>query len=436
MNPPVSAPRPQRTSDGPIRGAFRWLVAHHVFGSLFIVVFATAVIAGQVADRTDFATSELAAGVEDRWGAPVVQPAPSLRYVHSGTIFTELKPLAFDRQHVEVLAKMNYRKRGLRYFSGFDFNLGAEYAVVNREGHDIDVAFIFPMEMNKSQVLLSELQFLVDGQESSLDLGESGNRLVWTGRIAKGATARFVIRYRARGLDSFVYKLDPNLSARDVRLHFAVEGGDNFDYPSGVLSAASVQTGSDAVTLDWAFQSLESGVNLGVILPSEKTFDSMVSRMAGRAWVPFLALVALLAALGLRHKRQLALHESYLLAAVYGFFFVLLAYLAAFMNFYVAYVLSALGLGAAVVAYARWLFPKERTVVLAGVWAATLLVPTAAVILDGYTGLIYTLEILAGLLGLMVLSTRTGVRAFLSDLSQNGGAPRAAVATPVTPEAS
>lgn len=440
MTAPAIPTRPPRASDGPVRRAFRWLVAHHVFGSLFIVVFATAVIAGQVANRTDFANSELAAGVEDRWGAPVTQPAPSLRYVHSGTIFTELKPLAFDRQHVQVKAQMNYRKRGLRYFSGFDFTLDADYAVVNREGRDIDVAFIFPIEMDKSQVLLSELQFLVDGKESSLDLGESGNRLVWTGRIAKDATSRFAIRYRARGLNSFVYKLDPALPARDVRVHFAVEGGDNFDYPSGVLSASSVQTERDAVTLDWAFQSLESGVSLGVILPSEKTFDAMVSTMAGRAWVPFIALLALLAALGLRHRRPLALHETYLLAAVYGFFFVLLAYLAAFMNFYVAYAISALGLGAAVVAWVRWVFPKERLAVLAGLWGATLIVPTTAVILEGYTGLIYTLELLAALLGLMVLSTRASVRAFLSDLSQPGEPPRAAavaaVSTPVTPEAS
>lgn len=441
MNAPPLPPRSPRAPDGAIRKALRWLVAHHVFGSLFIVVFATAVIAGQVANRTDFANSELAAGVEDRWGAPVTQPAPSLRYVHSGTIFTELKPLAFDRQHVQVKAQMNYRKRGLRYFSGFDFTLDADYAVVNREGRDIDVAFIFPIEMDKSQVLLSELQFLVDGKESSLDLGESGNRLVWTGRIGKDATSRFSIRYRARGLNSFVYKLDPALPARDVRVHFAVEGGENYDYPAGVLAASSVQTASDAVTLDWAFQSLESGVNLGVILPSEKTFDAMVSLMAGRAWVPFIALLALLAALSLRHRRPMALHETYLLAAVYGFFFVLLSYLAAFMNFYVAYAISALGLGAAVVAWARWLFPKERLAVLAGLWGATLIVPTAAVILEGYTGLIYTLEILAALLGLMVLSTRASVRAFLSDLSQPGEPPRGAVAaavpaTPVTPEAS
>ena len=429
---PTPTPTPPRPpADSPVRRAFGWLVRHHVFGSLFIVVFATAVIASQVADRTDFASSELARDVEERWGAPVVQPAPSLRYVQSGTIFTELKPLPFDKQHVQVQSRMNYRKRGLRYFSGFDFTLSADYAVVNREGHDIDVAFIFPIEVDKSQVLLSELQFLVNGAESDLDLGESGNRLVWTGRISQGATSTFSIRYRARGLDSFIYKLDPALPARDVRLHLAVEGGENFDYPPQVLSATQVETGRGTVALDWAFQSLESGVNLGVILPSVEAYDIVVSTMAGRAWVPFLALMALLAAFSIRHRRPLAFYESYLLAAAYGFFFVLLAYLAAFMNFHVAYALATLGLGAAVVLYVKRLFPQERTSHLAGTWAATLVVPTTAVILQGYTGLIYTLEILAALLGLMALSTRASVRALLSDLPPGGEPPHA----PVTQEA-
>ncbi|HZH76956.1 MAG TPA: hypothetical protein VEY88_13060 [Archangium sp.] len=414
-----------RVPGPPLKRAFSWITRHHVFGSFAIVVFATAVIAGQVVDRTEFASSELAQDVEERWGAPVVQPAPSLRYVQSGTIFTELKPLPFDKQHVQVQARMNYRKRGLRYFSGFDFTLSADYAAVNREGHDIDVAFIFPIEVDKSQVLLSELQFLVNGAESSLDLGESGNRLVWTGRIPQGATSHFSIRYRARGLDSFVYKLDPSLPARDVRLHLGVEGGENFDYPPQVLVANTVETGRDAVSLDWAFQSLESGVNLGVILPSTEAYDELVATMARRAWVPFLGLLALLAAFSIHHKRPLAFYEAYLLSAAYGFFFVLLAYLAAFMNFYVAYGLATLGMGAAVVAFTKRLYPQERTSRLAGVWAATLVVPTAAVILQGYTGLIYTLEILAALLGLMALSTRASVRALLSDLPPDGEPPLA-----------
>jgi len=411
--PPFAArPRPP----GRIRRSLRWLSSHHLFGSLFIVAFASVVISDQVSHRTDFADSELVKDVESVWGAPVSQPAPSLRAVQSGSIFTELKAVAFDQQHVQVDAKMSYRKKGLRYFSGFDFNFSGRYTAVNRFDHDADVAFIFPVTANKSQVLLSELVFKVNGADASLDLGEEGNRLMWTGRISKGATAEFFIRYRARGLESFTYRLDPSLPAHDVKLHVGVQGGENYDYPQGALSAQKVSQASGAVALDWEFPSLESGVNLGVILPSEMTYDSIVATMAQRSWVPFLGLMAALAALGIRHRRPLAFYEAYLVAAAYGFFFVLLAYLGAFMSFYLAYGISLLGIGAAVVAFLQRVFSAEKRWVLAAAWGLTMLVPTGAVVLQGYTGLIYTLEILAVLLGLMVAATRQGVRAFLSDL--------------------
>ncbi len=396
-----------------MRTPLRLLRGKHLLASTSIVVFATWVIAAQVEQRNDFAGSHVAQDVESRWGAPVAQPAPSLRYVQSGTIFTELKKLPFDRQEVKIDAKMNYRKRGLRYFSGFDFALTAVYRVNNTEPNDIDVAFIFPIELNKSQVLLSELKFQVDGADAELDLGKGGNRLVWTGRIAKGQSTEFHIRYQARGLESFVYKLDPSLPARNVRLHVGVAGGENFDYPAGVLSASNVTQTRAGVALDWAFPSLESGVNLGVILPAEKTFDSIIATMARRAWVPFLAFAALLLLLSARHERPLLFYESWLLASAFGFTFVLLAYLAAFLNFYLAYAIALVGLGVAVVLYLQRLMPCERRETLWCIWVATMLIPTAAVILQGYTGLIYTLEILAALLGVMALSIRADVRAFL-----------------------
>jgi hypothetical protein len=396
-----------------MRTPLRLLRGKHLLASTSIVVFATWVIAAQVEQRNDFAGSHVAQDVESRWGAPVAQPAPSLRYVQSGTIFTELKKLPFDRQEVKIDAKMNYRKRGLRYFSGFDFALTAVYQVKNTEPNDIDVAFIFPIELNKSQVLLSELKFQVDGEDAELDLGKGGNRLVWTGRIAKGQSTEFHIRYRARGLESFVYKLDPSLPARNVRLHVGVAGGENFDYPAGVLSASNVTQTRAGVALDWTFPSLESGVNLGVILPSEKTFDSIIATMARRAWVPFLAFAALVLLLSARHERPLLFYESWLLASAFGFTFVLLAYLAAFLNFYLAYAIALVGLGVAVVLYLQRLMPSERRETLWCIWVATMLIPTAAVILQGYTGLIYTLEILAALLGVMALSIRADVRTFL-----------------------
>ncbi len=202
------------------------------------------------------------------------------------------------------------------------------------------MAFIFPIEVDKSQVLLSDLKFLVDGVEADLDLGEDSNRLMWTGRIPQGTTRRFSIRYRARGLDSFLYKLDPSLPAPDVRLRVGVSGGENFDYPPQVLAASSVERGPGSVSLGWSFASLESGVTMGVILPSVEAYDEIIAVMARRAWVPFLGFMALLAAFSIHHRRPLAFYESWLVAAAYGFYFVLLAYLAAFMNFYLAYVLA------------------------------------------------------------------------------------------------
>jgi hypothetical protein len=73
------------------------------------------------------------------------------------------------------------------------------------------------------------------------------------------------------------------------------------------------------------------------------------------------------------------------------------------------------GMGAAVVLYLSRLFPQERIHWLVGAWVATQVLPTLAVLIPGYTGLIYTLEILAGLLAVMTLVTRKEVRAFLSD---------------------
>lgn len=419
---PVPGPGTKRTSPRSFPRGLKWAWQQHWLGSTAIVLFGTWLIASQVSTRTDFASTELGESVQSRWGAPVEQVAPSVRAVQSGTVFTELEPLALTAQRVVVDATMNYRKRGLAYFSGFDFVFDGHYEAANHEAHDIDVAFVFPIEVDKSQVLLSELSFEVGGVPASLDLGEAGNRLVWTGRLPVKSKASFHIRYRARGLESFVYRMDPSLPAHDVDFRIDVKGGDNVDYPPFVLAASETQLGDGRAKLTWRFPSLESGVALGVILPSLKKYDELVGIMAFRAVVPALAFLLGLSAISLRHRRRLLVWETYVAAAAFGFTFVLLAYLGAFMHFVVAWVVTMTLMGAATVLYLKRLFPSERWTVLLGGWVATQVLPTLAVLLQGYTGLVYTLELLAALLGIMVLVTNQQVRALLSDRPFEAGA--------------
>ena len=101
----------------------RLLARTHTMFAITILFLVTAVMAGQVSFRGDFAATELYSDVMERWGTPIVQPVPSVRYVEHGAVFHELEPLPLAHQHVTVDADMNYRKRGLVYFSGFDFTV-------------------------------------------------------------------------------------------------------------------------------------------------------------------------------------------------------------------------------------------------------------------------------------------------------------------------
>lgn len=406
---------------------------YHFFGSLAIVLLVGSTISTQMTDRHNFADSELHHDVMERWGAPIVQPAPSVRYVPSGAVFNSLAALPLRSQEVTVDAAMNYRKRGLVYFSGFDFTFRGDYVVENDQGRDIDIAFVFPINLEKNKVLLSNLVFSINNEPSKAELADGADKLVWTGRLKAGAQVAFRVAFHGRGLDAFTYALDPGAPVRNFHLAMHISGGANFDYADGVVPASSPRAKGDEVWLDWSYASLQSGIPVGVILPSEKTYDHLIATMVRRAWAPFLLLFAGLTALCVFHRRQLRIYESYLIAASYGLFFVLLAYLAAFMSFYPAWLL-ALGICFVLLfGYLRFVLPRAAGRYVLGLLVSSLCVPTAAVFLQGYTGLIYTLELLALITTLMVLTTRPSVRALIEELCQppDPPAPKSAPAAPV-----
>src|SRR6185436_2317165 len=122
------------------------------------------------------------------------------------------------------------------------------------------------------KVLLSDLSFAVNDRPARIDLAGGAEKLVWTGRVRDGEEVAFAIAYRGRGL--------------------AVAGGRNYDYADGVVSAAKVDETGDGVKLAWEFASLESGVPVGVIVPSEKSFDRILATMTRRSWATFLGFFA------------------------------------------------------------------------------------------------------------------------------------------------
>ena len=397
---------------------FRLPIRYHFWGSFLIVLFSASVIGRQISDRRGFADGELYRDVTERWGAPIDQPAPSVRYVDSGTVFNSLKALPLEKQHLRIDAKMNYRRRGLVYFSGFDFRFRADYRVKNPRERPIDVVFVFPIGLKRNKVLLSNLHFFVGGKAQKVSLAEQADRFTWTGRLRPGQAVDFAVRFEGRGLDSLTYRLDPQAAVHDFDLKFSIRGGENYDYPRGVVPASRVTQRGDELAMHWRYASLESGVPIGVILPSEQAFDQLIKTMVARSWAPFLLLFGALALLAVARGRRLRIYEAYLVSAGYSFFFVLLAYFTAFMNFYLAYVLATTIISALLLGYLGRILGRTALPYLAYLLASMLWLPTVAVIAQGYTGLIYTLEILVALATLMVLTTRAEFTALLGRASQ------------------
>ncbi|MBX2812929.1 MAG: hypothetical protein KTR25_14030 [Myxococcales bacterium] len=390
----------------------------HFWGCVIVLFLATNIISSQVSDRKGFAQSELYQGVMDRWGAPIDQPAPSVRYVKSGSVFTTLIPLPLERQDIRIQAIMNYRKRGLVYFSGFDFSFSGRFTVTNPKPYDIDIAFVFPVSLNKNKVLLSDLSFLVDGEPSKSELSEDGKSFIWTGRLENDQVVQFEVSFSGRGLDNFVYRMDPDLPVRNFNLTMNVKGGENYDYPPGVIPAHHTSTNKDTIALGWNYPSLESGVPTGAILPSEQSFDTIIVTMTNRAWAPFIIFLVSLVVLSLVSGRSFRIHESYLLTCGFAFFFVLLAYLAAFMNFYVAYAISSVLVLSLLIYYCYQLLGHLGAMYIATMLSVLLIIPSFAVTLQGYTGLIYTIEIFVGLAAIMVFSSQKKYEPLLSAITQ------------------
>ena len=364
---------------------------------------------GRIEHRTSGAEGR-AADVARIWGGPLQQPQPEVRWRRADAATAELVPGELARSQVSVDLDVSYRRRGLAEYPGYAATFAGVYEVKNPSDAEIFAAFSVGLPAARERLMLEDVALLVDGEERPAETRYEADRIVWTGRVPAGAAPVFTVRYEARGLERFGYRLVPEgagrwegdaAAARPItafELTMRVKGArGELDFPVGSMAPSAALDEGGARVLHWKVERLLSSFDVGVVLPHSGDVSSALGRLVDKA--PFFYLLyafALLVALAGVPRRARALHVLGLSAA-YFLYFPLAGYLIAYLPWPLAAALTLLALGALSVVHAAR-FASPTAALRVGVSQAFFLaVPAAAYLVPAHTGLIL---VVAGFLAL------------------------------------
>ena len=370
--------------------------------------------------RTENAGSELSSRVASTWGTAQDQHPPVASYVTkvTKTVETEengqkikktetrdvsnLVPL--DSSQVVADLHIDYRQKGLLWFSTYRVGFAGNYTFQNPTGEE--ESFTIRLPLPSKQAVYDGMEISLDRQVLPLDF--SGAEVTAHGVLKPNATGVVRIAYRSQGQDNWIYKFSSGDEVARVKdLHLLVKtdfGG--FDFPENSLSPTEKRQTSEGWELKWDYQNLVSGFNVALRMPQKLQPGPLAGRISYFAPVPlffFFFLVFILSTL-----RGIDLHPMnyFFLACAFFAFHLLLAYLCDHVSIHAGFVISSAVSILLVVTYLRLVVNLRFAVVEAGLSQLIYLVLFSyAFFFAGFTGLAITI---GAILTLFVVMQMTG----------------------------
>jgi hypothetical protein len=417
---PKHATAPKEETMGGIGRIFAIVL---VFGCASI---AWLVLGAVTSERSSGQRHELRGAVQDLWGSPQAQTAPSLAFrwdtartvtrqeigpdgVHEVTETVtdshEDRTIQLARSDIDVGLRSDLRRKGLSWYSLYDVDFGAAYHYRHEREEEgtLDVAFAFPT----ADGLYDGLVFTVNGRDFAHALDSTGAGLHASVPVSPGDDVAVAIAYRSRGLDQWSYAPTPGV-ARLESFRLAMHTSfDEIDFPPGTLSPSTRDRRADGGwDLAWTFDSIVTGHGIGMITPTHVQpgeLATVLSLSAPLSLFFFFLVIYVLATL-----RRIDIHPMnyFLIAGAFFAFHLLFAYSADHLPVEGAFALSSVVSVALVVSYLRLVVSPRFAAREASAAQVVYLVGfSLAHFWEGFTGL--TVTVLA-ILTLFVLMQLTG----------------------------
>jgi len=393
---------------------------------------AWAILGTSIFSRTNSAESGLSGRVASTWGAPQSQAPPSItrEWQEVKTIEDEYDgkkrtrketyqhsdPLGIDGSRITAALHVDYRQKGLLWFSTYKVDFDGAYTFQNPKASEEEFAIALPLPAQ--QAVYDNVQLKAD--DVPLPLVFSGSQVLARVRLAGGAKTVLRALYRSQGLDSWRYTFSSAnggpanaqgngtkeiSQARDFHLLLKTDFS-GFDFPDNCLSPTEKREIGNGWELQWNYENLVSGFDIALAMPQKLQPGPLAGRISFFAPVSLFFFFFLVFILSTMRGNNLHAMNYFFLACAFFAFHLLLAYLADHISIHAAFVISSLVSTALVVSYLRLVVDWRFAVVEAGLTQLIYLVLFSyAFFFEGFTGLAVTI---GAILTLFVVMQMTG----------------------------
>jgi inner membrane protein involved in colicin E2 resistance len=391
---------------------------------------AWAILGSTIFLRTDNAGGSLSGRVASTWGAAQQQAPPEVQYVwtESQTVTAEEngkkitreekkergQAVPLDSSRIEAQIHVDYRQKGLLWFSTYTVAFSGEHAFHNPS--NAEQTFVFRLPLPAEQAVYDGLTVSLDGKPLTLMFGSSDvtARTVLSG----GAPGLLKTTYHSQGQKSWRYHFGQNRSgvasapgsagisqANDFHMLIKTDFS-GFDFPDNSLSPTEKRRTGNGWELRWDYQNLVSGYDIALAMPEKLQPGPLageISYFAPVSLLFFFFMVFILSEL-----RGIELHPMnyFFLASAFFAFHLLLAYLVDHISIHLAFAISSLVSLSLVISYLRLVVNWRFALVDAGLAQLIYLVLFSyAFFFAGFTGLAVTV---GAILSLFVVMQMTG----------------------------
>jgi inner membrane protein involved in colicin E2 resistance len=370
--------------------------------------------------RTNEKDITLRKAVGELWGTEQKQEAPGLYYtVNEKRAMQKIngKDTTFETRWTPVQKRatiyeskisarfdIEYRKKGLLWYSTYRVEFAAAYQIENESdsARDYDFTYRFP---NNSGIY-DNFNLIIDGKEID-EIKPIGGKIIEKINLQPGEQKAVKISYVTQGMDKWWYIFSQYVSQIrnfDMTIYTNFE---DIDFPENSISPTSKSREDDGWKLQWQYDNLISGIQIGLKMPHKLNPGPFASRVSFFAPVSLFLFMFLLFIITTIKEIKIHPMNYFFIAAAFFSFHLLLAYLADQVDIRLAFAISAVVSIFLVVSYMRLVVGTKMALLEVGISQFVYLVLFSyAFFLKGITGLSITILCIITLFVVMQLTGR------------------------------